>query len=150
MQEILNYSSWDKFQRVLSKATTACTNSGQPVEDHFSQVVKMVDLGSGSLRKIKDYELSRYACYLIVQNGDSSKPVIANGQTYFAMQTRRQELADNNTFQQLKEAGNASVWLCLTKSSAVVSSYSFLSVPLGMPLCGSASQVFLTTSHLGG
>jgi DNA-damage-inducible protein D len=103
IQSVLGYSSWDKFQRVLTKAITACENSGQEVDDHFSQVVKMVDLGSGSQRKINDYELSRYACYLIVQNGDSSKPVIANGQTYFATQTRRQELADDSAFQQLKE-----------------------------------------------
>lgn len=103
LQDALDYSSWDKFKRVILKAITACENSGQVPDNHFSQVGKMVNLGSGSKREIQDYQLSRYACYLIVQNGDPSKPVIANGQTYFAIQTRRQELADDETFQQLKE-----------------------------------------------
>jgi DNA-damage-inducible protein D len=99
----LDYSSWDKFKRVIQKAISACENSAQEPGNHFSQVVKMVKLGSGSQRDIEDYKLSRYACYLIVQNGDPSKPVIANGQTYFAIQTRRQELADDEKFQQLQE-----------------------------------------------
>jgi len=103
LQTALDYASWDKFQRVIEKAMVACATAGQHVDDHFSQVGKMVDLGSGSQREIGDFELSRYACYLIVQNGDPSKPVIANGQTYFAIQTRRQELTDDATFQKLKE-----------------------------------------------
>lgn len=103
LQIALDYSSWDKFKRVILKAISACENSGQEPGNHFSQAVKMVKLGSGSQREIEDYQLSRYACYLIVQNGDPSKPVIANGQTYFALQTRRQELADDEMFQRLKE-----------------------------------------------
>lgn len=103
LQLALDYASWGKFKRVIGKAITACDHSGQVPENHFSQVGKMVQLGSGSQREIEDYHLSRYACYLIVQNGDPSKPVIANGQTYFAMQTRRQELADDEQFQRLKE-----------------------------------------------
>jgi DNA-damage-inducible protein D len=103
LQVALDYSSWDKFKRIILKAITACENSGQTAGNHFSQVGKMVQLGSGSQREIEDYQLSRYACYLIVQNGDPSKPIIANGQTYFAIQTRRQELADDETFQRLKE-----------------------------------------------
>jgi DNA-damage-inducible protein D len=103
LQNVLDYSSWEKFKRVIDKAITACKKSGQPEDNHFSQVVKMVQIGSGAERKIEDFMLSRYACYLIVQNGDSTKPVIANGQTYFAIQTRRQELADDETFRQLKE-----------------------------------------------
>ncbi len=103
LQVALDYSSWDKFKRVILKAISACKNSGQEPGNHFSQVGKMVKLGSGSQREIEDYQLSRYACYLIVQNGDPSKPVIANGQTYFAIQTRRQELADDEAFQRLKE-----------------------------------------------
>jgi DNA-damage-inducible protein D len=100
---VLDYSTWDKFKRVIQKAIMACENSGQPSENHFSQVVKMVRIGSDALREIEDYKLSRYACYLIVQNGDPTKPVIANGQTYFAIQTRRQELVDDEAFQKLKE-----------------------------------------------
>jgi DNA-damage-inducible protein D len=103
LQTVLDYSTWDKFRRVIQKAITACENSGQTSENHFSQVVKMVRIGSSAQREIEDFELSRYACYLIVQNGDPTKPVIANGQTYFAIQTRRQELADNEVFQQLQE-----------------------------------------------
>lgn len=103
LHPVLDYSSWDKFKRVIGKAMNACINAGQPIENHFSQVVKMVPIGSGAEREIEDYELSRYACYLIVQNADPSKQVIANGQTYFAIQTRRQELADNALFQRLKE-----------------------------------------------
>ena len=103
LQVILEYSSWDKFIRVIDKAVVACRESGQEVSDHFSQTVKMVQIGSGAEREISDIALSRYACYLIVQNGDPSKPVIAQGQTYFAIQTRRQELADDKAFQQLQE-----------------------------------------------
>jgi DNA-damage-inducible protein D len=73
------------------------------VEDHFEDILEMVKIGSGAKRELPDVRLSRYACYLIVQNGDPSKPVIANGQTYFAMQTRRQELADDAKFAQLSE-----------------------------------------------
>lgn len=103
LQVALDYSSWDKFKRVIQKAISACRNSGQEPENHFSQMGKMVDLGSGAQREIEDYQLSRYACYLIVQNGDPSKSLIANGQTYFAIQTRRQELANNEVFQRMKE-----------------------------------------------
>lgn len=103
LQPLLEYAAWDKFKRVIEKAMEACRQSAHAVDDHFSQTVKMVDIGSGAKREIEDYRLSRYACYLIVQNGDSSKPVIANGQTYFAMQTRRQELRDNAAFGKLSE-----------------------------------------------
>jgi DNA-damage-inducible protein D len=103
LQVALDYNSWNKFKRVVQKAIDACANSGQSVENHFSQVGKMVKIGSNTQRQIEDVELSRYACYLIVQNGDPTKPVIANGQTYFAIQTRRQELADNEAFKNLQE-----------------------------------------------
>ncbi len=76
-----------------------CKISGCNIVDHFEDILEMVDIGSGGRRQIPDVRLSRYACYLIVQNGDPAKLVIANGQTYFAIQTRRQELADNRIFQ---------------------------------------------------
>lgn len=100
---LLDYPQWRNFVPVLEKAREACRNSGQRVEDHFADIRKMVEIGSGAQREVEDVRLSRYACYLVVQNGDPSKPVIANGQTYFALQTRRQELADDQKFAQLSE-----------------------------------------------
>lgn len=101
---LLEYKDWRNFSKVIDKARQACELSGHAVADHFGEVTKMVDLGSGSRRAVDDVQLSRYACYLVVQNGDPSKPVIAAGQTYFAVQTRRQELADDEAFRQLEEA----------------------------------------------
>lgn len=103
LARILEYSEYRHFVPVIVRAKAACENSGHSIEDHFEEVLVMVETGSGAQREIEDYELSRYACYLIVQNGDPTKPVIANGQTYFAIQTRRQELADDEAFQRLKE-----------------------------------------------
>ena len=100
---LLDYQEWRNFMQVVEKAIQACRKSENVVEDHFGDITKMVEIGSGAQREIADVRLSRYACYLIVQNGDPSKPVIANGQTYFAMQTRRQELEDNAKFAQLSE-----------------------------------------------
>lgn len=88
---------------MIKKAVTACRTAGIPVGDHFNLVDKMVSLGSNAERSIKDIALSRYACYLIVQNGDPSKPIIAMGQTYFAIQTRRQELSDQEKFEALSD-----------------------------------------------
>lgn len=96
LYEVLEYIKWDKFLNVIEKAKQACKNSGQEPEDHFPRMEKMVEIGSGAQRDIGDIHLSRYACYLIVQNADPSKEVVAMGQTYFAIQTRKQEVLEEN------------------------------------------------------
>ena len=103
LAKVLGYSEYRNFLPVIEKAKKACKNSRQPVENHFVEMHEMVGLGSQAKREMSSIALSRYACYLIVQNADPTKPVIANGQTYFAIQTRRQELADDAAFQKLKE-----------------------------------------------
>ncbi|MEL7936519.1 DNA damage-inducible protein D [Pseudomonas delhiensis] len=103
LAKLLDYSEYRHFLPVLARAKEACSNSGHAIEDHFEDALGMVVIGSGAQRELQDVRLSRYACYLVVQNGDPSKPVIAAGQTYFAVQTRRQELANDAAFQQLKE-----------------------------------------------
>ena len=92
LQSVLNYKEWRKFENVINKAKESCKNSDISVFDHFVDVDKMVQIGSGAERKQKDYKLTRYACYLIAQNGDTRKKVIALAQTYFAIQTRKQEI----------------------------------------------------------
>lgn len=96
---LLGYDKWQNAEAVIDRATKACMNSGQDVKNHFTDISKMVEIGSNTFRKIKDWKLDRYACYLIAQNGDPVKPQIAYAQTYFAIQTRRQEI-----FEQLTEA----------------------------------------------
>jgi DNA-damage-inducible protein D len=91
---VLEYAEWRNFSRVIDRAMLACKNSGFEVSDQFVEVNKLVEHGSGAKREIVDYRLSRYACYLIVQNGDPRKEVVALGQTYFAIQTRRQEVQE--------------------------------------------------------
>lgn len=103
LAKVLDYSEYRHFLPVVERAKEACGKSSQSITDHFEDVLEMVDIGSGAKRQLPDIRLSRYACYLIVQNGDPSKPVIANGQTYFAIQTRRQELANDTAFGQLSE-----------------------------------------------
>lgn len=95
LQAALEYTEWRNFKKVIEKAKTACMGSENDVLNHFVDVNKMVNMGSGSEREIEDLQLSRYACYLIVQNGDPRKKVIAIGQTYFAVKTRQQELIEN-------------------------------------------------------
>ena len=101
LQPVLEYVQWRRFADAIERAKLACKNSGFEIEDHFADVGKMVGLGSGAEREVDDVMLSRYACYLIVMNGDPRKEVIAVGQTYFAVKTRQQELIDN--YEQLTE-----------------------------------------------
>ena len=100
LARVLEYSEFRHFLPVIEKAREACSKSHHRVEDHFEQILEMVDIGSGAQRPVEDWRLSRYACYLVIQNADPSKPLVALGQTYFAVQTRRQELADDK---ELKE-----------------------------------------------
>ena len=100
---LLGYTTWRRFAEVVGRAKTACVAMKIELADHFDNVVKLIEAGKGAQREVEDIALSRYACYLIVQNGDPSKPVIAAGQTYFAVQTRRQELSDEAAFAQLDE-----------------------------------------------
>ena len=94
LQIALEYKQWRRFQNVIEKAKESCINSGNSVEDHFADVGKIVEAGAAS-KDIGDIQLSRYACYLIVMNGDPRKEVIALGQTYFAVKTRQQELIED-------------------------------------------------------
>ena len=101
LQPILEYTQWRRFEETIERAKTACANSNNSISDHFANVGKSSSMPKGGSRKINDYMLSRYACYLIVQNGDPRKEVIALGQTYFAVKTRQQELIED--YDQLSE-----------------------------------------------
>ena len=94
LQELLGYAKWENFAKVIEKARTSCQAAGYDATDHFLDVRKMVELGSGATRAVEDIALTRYACYLIAQNGDPAKEAIAFAQTYFAVQTRKQELIE--------------------------------------------------------
>jgi DNA-damage-inducible protein D len=104
LYKLLGYSTWQKFQKPIQEAQAACENSGQAAADHFNRQVNMIVAGKGAQRPKEDYHLTRYACYLIIQNSDPDKPIVALGQTYFAVQTRRQEIADELSLAGLPEA----------------------------------------------
>ncbi len=97
LQPMLGYSQWRRFEQAIERAISSCKESGNPPEHHFAGAGKMIELGKGGQRDVADYQLSRFACYLIAQNGDPRKPEIARAQQYFAVQTRRQELSDQLT-----------------------------------------------------
>lgn len=109
--KILGYLEYRNFLPVIVKAKEACQNSGQKTEDHFVDMHEMVGIGSGAMREMPSIALSRYACYLIVQNADPSKPIVALGQTYFAVQTRKQELVEQGGYQKLRTEGEKRIFL---------------------------------------
>lgn len=117
IQTILGYAQWKNFEKVIEKAKTACKNAGIETENHFSDTGKMVEIGSGVNREIQDVALTRYACYLIAQNGDATKNEIAFAQTYFAVQTRKQEIIE----QRLIDVARVSAREKLSKSEKILS-----------------------------
>jgi len=102
LSSVMEYSEYRHFKPVIERAKEACKNSGYEVQHHFEDILDMIELGNGAKREIENVKLSRYACYLIVQNADPSKEIVALGQTYFAVQTRLQELQQARSYQELK------------------------------------------------
>jgi DNA-damage-inducible protein D len=100
LARVLEYADFRNFITVITKAREACVNSSHRISDHFVDITEMVGIGSGAQRELEDWALSRYACYLVIQNADPGKPLVALGQSYFAVQTRRQELADDESLKE--------------------------------------------------
>ena len=121
LQQLLSYTQWRNFEQVIEKAKMSCQTAGQETSDHFADVSKMVDIGSGSNREIADIKLTRYACYLVAQNGDPKKEEIAFAQTYFAIQTRKQEIIEKR----LAEFERVSAREKLTQSEKILAGVVF-------------------------
>jgi DNA-damage-inducible protein D len=121
LQKLLNYTEWRNFVNTIEKAKIACANSGFSILDHFVEVNKMVEVGSGAIRDIIDIKLTRYACYLIAQNGNSQNPTIAFAQSYFAIQTRKQEIIE----QRMAEYERLAARVKLTESEKELSALSY-------------------------
>jgi DNA-damage-inducible protein D len=121
LANVLEYSEYRHFLPVVEKAKQACLSSGHAIENHFEDILEMVPIGSGAKRQLANIRLSRYACYLIVQNGDPSKVVVAHGQTYFAIQTRRKELEDQSrAMEQLENGKRLSIRAELAKHNKML------------------------------
>ena len=128
LAKILEYSDYRNFETVIKKAKESCKNSGQSIQNHFVDITDMVEIGSNASRVIRDTHLSRYACYLIMQNADPAKEVVALGQTYFAIQTRKQEVQEQQVEDQKRvylrsEMTTHSKHLAVTASQAGVKNY---------------------------
>src|SRR5690349_9229169 len=121
LQEIFEYTEWRNFTKVVDKAKISCKAAGAAIEDHFVDINKMITLGSGAERELQDVALTRYACYLIAQNGDPEKQSVAFAQTYFAVQTRKQEIIEKR----LLEVDRVNATEKLTKSEKKLSSIVF-------------------------
>ena len=112
LSKLLGYDEWRNFENVLNKAVIAAKTVGADAVYHFVEINKMISIAKGANREVKDFSLSRYACYLIIQNADPAKPFVSIGQTYFAIQTRRQELSDRNIGGGLNEIGRNKRTVC--------------------------------------
>ena len=117
LQTILGYSRWENFTNAIDKGRKACETAGEAVSDHFRDITKMIDLAKGAQREVEDIALTRYACYLVAQNGDPAKPAIAFAQTYFAVQSRKQEIIE----QRLLDVARVSAREKLSKSEKKLS-----------------------------